>query len=46
MGTIDSRVLNIEELKLEHFKKGDQFETNSVRIGPLLGSTCTLSARH
>jgi uncharacterized cupin superfamily protein len=38
MGTIDSRVLNIEELKLEHFKKGDQFETNSVRIGPLLGA--------
>ena len=38
MGTIDSRVLNIEALKLEHFKKGDQFETNSVRIGPLLGA--------
>jgi uncharacterized cupin superfamily protein len=38
MGTIDSRVLNVEELKLEHFKKGDQFETNSVRIGPLLGA--------
>ena len=38
MGTIDSRVLNIEELKLEHLKKGDQFETNSARIGPLLGA--------
>ena len=38
MGTIDSRVLNIEDLKLEHLKEGDQFETNCVRIGPLLGA--------
>jgi uncharacterized cupin superfamily protein len=38
MGKIDSRVLNIEELKLEHLKKGDQFETNGARIGPLLGA--------
>jgi uncharacterized cupin superfamily protein len=38
MATIDSRVLNVEALKLAHFKKGDQFETNSARIGPLLGA--------
>lgn len=38
MSTIDSRVLNIEELKLEHLKEGDRFETNSVRIGPLVGA--------
>jgi uncharacterized cupin superfamily protein len=38
MTTIDSRVLNIEALKLEHFKKGEQFESSSVRIGPLLGA--------
>jgi uncharacterized cupin superfamily protein len=38
MSTIDSRVLHIEELKLEHLKEGDRFETNSVRIGPLVGA--------
>jgi uncharacterized cupin superfamily protein len=35
---IDSRVINITDLKLEHFAKGDKFESNSVRIGPLLGA--------
>ena len=35
---IDRRVVNIDELKLEHFAKGDQFESSSVRIGPLLGA--------
>ena len=38
MATIDSRVVNIETLKLEHFSKGEQFESNSARIGPLLGA--------
>ena len=38
MSVIDSRVVNIGELKLEHFAKGDTFESNSVRIGPLLGA--------
>jgi len=38
MGLIDSRVVNIEDLKLEHFAKGDKFECNAVRIGPLLGA--------
>jgi uncharacterized cupin superfamily protein len=38
MGTIDSRVVNIEQLELEHFVKGDKFEGRSARIGPLLGA--------
>ena len=38
MSVIDSRIVNIAELKLEHFAKGDKFESNSVRIGPLLGA--------
>jgi uncharacterized cupin superfamily protein len=38
MGAIDSRVMNIEELKLEHFKNGEQFETHGARIGPQLGA--------
>jgi uncharacterized cupin superfamily protein len=36
--TIDSKVINIDELKLEHFAKGDKFECSAVRIGPLLGA--------
>jgi uncharacterized cupin superfamily protein len=36
--TIDSRVVNLDDLDLEHFAKGDKFESNSVRIGPLLGA--------
>jgi len=38
MGVIESRVVNIEQLKLEHFAKGDKFECNATRIGPLLGA--------
>ena len=38
MRVIDSRVVNIGELKLEHFSKGDKFECNAARIGPLLGA--------
>ena len=38
MTVIDSRVVNIDDLKLEHFAKGDKFETRGVRIGPLLGA--------
>ena len=33
MGAIDSKVINIDELKLEHFDKGDKFESDAVRIG-------------
>jgi uncharacterized cupin superfamily protein len=38
MSVIDSRVVNIDELKLEHFAKGGKFECNGARIGPLLGA--------
>jgi uncharacterized cupin superfamily protein len=38
MSVIDSRVVNIDELKLEHLAKGDKFECNAARIGPLLGA--------
>jgi uncharacterized cupin superfamily protein len=35
---IDKRVLNVDELVLEHFAKGAAYETDAVRIGPLLGA--------
>ena len=35
---IDSRVINITDLKLQHFEKGEKFECSAVRIGPLLGA--------
>ena len=38
MRVIDQRVLNVDELKLEPFEKGDKFACNSVRIGPLVGA--------
>ena len=39
MSVIDSRVVNIDELKLEHFEAvGRKFESDAVRIGPLLGA--------
>src|SRR2546425_6247985 len=38
MSVIDSRVVNIDELKLEHFTKGEKYECDAVRIGPLLGA--------
>ena len=38
MGVIDSRVMNIEDLKLEHSTNGNSFESQSARIGPLLGA--------
>jgi uncharacterized cupin superfamily protein len=38
MSVIDSKVVNVNELKLEHFVKGDKFESSSVRIGVLLGA--------
>lgn len=36
MGIIDQRVINLDELKLDHFEKGDKFACDTVRIGPLL----------
>jgi uncharacterized cupin superfamily protein len=38
MSVIDARVVNIDQLKLEHFEKGDKFASDAVRIGPLLGA--------
>ena len=38
MGTIDSRVVNVDALDLEHFAKGDAFESRCARIGPLVGA--------
>lgn len=38
MRVIDSKVVNLGELKLEHFEQGSQFECDAVRVGPLLGA--------
>ena len=38
MSVIASRVINVDELKLEHFEKGAKFACDAVRIGPLLGA--------
>ncbi len=38
MTTINTKVININDLKLEHFEKGETFASNSARIGPLLGA--------
>ena len=38
MSVIDDRVMNIDQLKLEHFANGEMYEGNSARIGPLLGA--------
>lgn len=38
MGVIDSRVVHLEDLELEHFSQGERFESRSARIGPRLGA--------
>ncbi|HUN93800.1 MAG TPA: cupin domain-containing protein [Burkholderiaceae bacterium] len=38
MGTIDTRVVNIDDLKLERFEQGVRYRTDGVRIGPLVGA--------
>ena len=38
MRVIDQRVVNLDELELEHGAKGDKFEWNSARMGPKLGA--------
>ena len=35
---IDDRVINIDQLKLAHFREKEKFESRSARIGPLLGA--------
>jgi uncharacterized cupin superfamily protein len=37
VSVIDSRIVNIEDLPLEHFQKGSEFESRCVRIAPLVG---------
>ena len=38
MRNIDTKVVNIDELELEHFARGASFESRSARIGRLLGA--------
>ena len=38
MNTIGSKVINLDELKLEHHQNGKKFEANAVRVGALLGA--------
>jgi uncharacterized cupin superfamily protein len=38
MNTIDMKVINVDELELEHFKQGSRFEGRAIRVGPLLGA--------
>jgi len=38
MGLIDSRVVNLEDLQLQHWSQGSSFESRSARIGPALGA--------
>jgi uncharacterized cupin superfamily protein len=38
MSVISTKVVNIDELALEHFEQGDKFACDAVRIGPLLGA--------
>ena len=39
MSVIDTRVINIDQLKLEHYDAvGGKFESDSARVGPLIGA--------
>lgn len=39
MSAIDSRVVNIDQLALEHFSAaGGRFESDAARVGPLVGA--------
>jgi uncharacterized cupin superfamily protein len=35
---VDARVVNIDDLKLDHFEKGGKFACDAVRVGPLVGA--------
>jgi len=37
VSVIDSQVVNIDQLKLEHFEQGERFACDAVRIAPLIG---------
>jgi uncharacterized cupin superfamily protein len=38
VSTIESRVVNVNEVTLERFEKGDSYRSDCVRLGPLLGA--------
>ncbi len=38
MNVIDSKVINIDQLKLEPFEQGQHFASAGARIGPMLGA--------
>jgi uncharacterized cupin superfamily protein len=38
MTVIDSKVVNIDELRLEHFEQGERFASDAIRVGSLLGA--------
>ncbi len=38
MSIVDTKVINIDGLKLEHFTKGTTFESRCARIGAVLGA--------
>lgn len=38
MNVIDSRVVNVDQLELEHFAQGARFESRFARIAPRLGA--------
>jgi len=35
---VDQRVVNIDQLELEHFEQGSKFASGSARIGPIVGA--------
>jgi uncharacterized cupin superfamily protein len=35
---INDRIVNIDQLELEHMKFGEKFETRAVRVGPRIGA--------
>jgi len=38
MGVIDTRVVNIHDVKLEPFSKGADYQSDCARLGPLVGA--------
>ncbi|MBE7940878.1 MULTISPECIES: cupin domain-containing protein [Ramlibacter] len=36
--SVNDRVINIDELALEHQKQGERFETRAARVGPRVGA--------
>ena len=38
MSVIDQRIVNVDQLELEHFEMGDKFASDAVRIGPIIGA--------